>query len=146
MNLVLFIIDGRRDSQVKINGIRIELSEIERQIEKLQYINKAVVMLSDINPEQKQLEAYLSAAQNTSADIIRTELVRFLPGYMIPSHIFFIKTFPTSANGKIDRKKLRLINPEKQRASLPTNTGTSAARRDSMRRNVQRIKNIRKNQ
>ena len=95
---------GRKDFQLKINGHRIEPEEIEKQIEKIKNVDKAVVVTDD----KKNLYAFVLTKNNTVfSDVeIKQELEKFLPIYMIPKKIYFVGSFPMTFNKKIDKNKL----------------------------------------
>lgn len=102
---------GRRDSQVKLRGYRIELSEIEVLLSSHPQIQDAVVMVREDQPGDQRLVAYLIPADASQQTGIADELLRRyvadkLPGYMIPAHFVIIDSFPLIANGKVNRKAL----------------------------------------
>lgn len=101
-----FIIFGRTDHQVKLHGHRIELEEIEAQIQLLPEIHECAVTL-----HEEQLIAYLCLRgnQSFSKSTLHHALTDFLPDYMIPQDYIVLKSLPHNANGKIDRH--RLPNP-----------------------------------
>ncbi|MEM6686464.1 MAG: non-ribosomal peptide synthetase, partial [Bacteroidota bacterium] len=96
---------NRRDSQVKLNGQRIELSEIEYQLEQLEAVKKVVVIVNTIN-ETQYLTAYIQPVETINADEIKIALQQQLPNYMIPSIYMFMEEFPLTRTGKISRKEL----------------------------------------
>ena len=98
---------GRIDHQVKIRGHRIELGEIEEAINTLDKVKASVVLVNE-----EQLEAYVILNQNeeVSNDIIdnwKNLLREELPKYMVPLDFHFVKDFPLTLNGKIDRNALK---------------------------------------
>lgn len=116
---------GRNDSQIKIRGNRIELSEIEQQIMQLTNTHQAVVQF--ISPDTKaepQLVAYVEAAK---ADGLKSELNKHLPSVMIPSIIMPIEEWPLSANGKVNKKALPKALFQRQQAVTPAETPTQKA-------------------
>ncbi|MGM9698561.1 MAG: amino acid adenylation domain-containing protein [Prevotella sp.] len=108
---LLFI--GRKDFQVKVNGYRIELSEIESAITEFcsatcpQKVKDCVVVVKD-KGNIKQLHAYIET--ETAKSFPQSELVAYLKGrlpqYMIPSDIITLREFPRTPSGKVDRKQL----------------------------------------
>ncbi|WP_252723820.1 polyketide synthase [Winogradskyella psychrotolerans] len=104
---------GRKDDQVKIGGYRLELGEIEAAILTLPNIKRACVIASNYFEEAK-LVAYIESEHiEKDSNNIRQQLSDILPAYMIPALIMWVDDFPTTTNGKIDKKNLP--NPEFQR-------------------------------
>jgi len=99
---IVFI--GRADLQVKINGHRVELEEIEKFISKYSEIEKVVVVQEEKN--KNRLVAFFSGNKEISPNLIRDFLSPELPAYMIPSTFIQIKDWPLTNNGKIDKKAL----------------------------------------
>ncbi len=99
---------GRTDTQVKVNGHRIELREIEAVLEQHPCVQSAVVLAQENNFGRMSLVAYLVPTPPMEPE--RAEIRRFLqtrlPSYMLPSIFVFLPTLPTTANGKIDRRAL----------------------------------------
>jgi D-alanine--poly(phosphoribitol) ligase subunit 1 len=96
---------ARKDNQIKHMGYRIELEEIESAANSIDYINEAVALhicTNDIN------RIYLVVSINTEIEvlIIKSDLRKIIPEYMIPTKIKIIDTLPKNSNGKIDRKVL----------------------------------------
>ena len=82
---------SRIDKQVKIRGFRIELSEIEKAIEAIRDINKAVVVVHEHEQDRdKQIVAYYEASQPQSTSTLKKLLSHTLPNYMIPVHFMKI--------------------------------------------------------
>ncbi len=106
---------GRKDDQVKIGGYRVELGEIEAAMLTLPNIKRACV-ISSHNFDGAKLVAYIESEHTEKdANSIRQQLSEILPAYMIPSLIMWVDEFPTTTNGKIDKKNLPI--PEFQRPS-----------------------------
>jgi len=104
---------GRKDFQIKLNGFRIEIEDIENNLRKVKNINNAVVF-PVFNEEHKisYLTAFIVLNDNNqlsnlkNATLIKNELKKLIPSYMIPRNIKILNEFPLNTNGKIDRKKL----------------------------------------
>jgi acyl-coenzyme A synthetase/AMP-(fatty) acid ligase len=94
---------GRKDHQVKIQGYRIELNEIEFHARHITHCNVIAVAKNIKDTIQLFLcvENYLG-----SDDSILSYLKRKLPIYMIPKEIIHYKQFPVNSSNKIDRKEL----------------------------------------
>ncbi|MCA6370829.1 MAG: amino acid adenylation domain-containing protein [Cytophagales bacterium] len=99
---------GRVDHQVKINGHRVELHEIEAVIKSMPSVVEAVVLLNPTSPPS--LSAYYMAS-DLSANDIRNWLLDRLPYYMMPAHCIAIDHVPLTQNGKVDATKLSRIAP-----------------------------------
>ncbi|MDP2320785.1 MAG: amino acid adenylation domain-containing protein [Acidobacteriota bacterium] len=101
---------GRRDSQVKLRGFRIEPGEIESALRRFPGLDGALVMVhQDETTGDRRLIAYLAFQQPPARTIeleVRNHLRPLLPGYMIPSVFMVLEKLPLNANGKIDRKAL----------------------------------------
>ena len=93
---------GRRDFQIKYMGHRIELSEIEAAISKIEGVDKVVVLFSE--KEEKIWAFYKGSIE--SKEIAKTLKVS-LPQYMIPGKFEQVDHFDLTENGKTDRKKLK---------------------------------------
>lgn len=99
---------GRTDFQVKVRGYRIELGEIEVALANLPGIKQAVVVAQTDRSGSSNLVAYVSVApgERLNWTDVRTSLRERLPDYMIPTGHVVLQTFPTTPNGKVDRKAL----------------------------------------
>jgi D-alanine--poly(phosphoribitol) ligase subunit 1 len=98
----------RKDKQVKYKGYRIELSDIERNLQDFNYIEKAVVVAKqDKNNKTSRLIAFVKIKENMKKSVldIKEDLKKKIPEYMCPA-IKIIKDFPINQNGKCDEKKL----------------------------------------
>jgi amino acid adenylation domain-containing protein len=97
---------GRIDSQIKLRGVRIELSEIESVIRTCPQIQDCVVVALEAPSGEKSLCAYyVSSAQINSADL-RDFLGLKLPEYMRPAAYVELTKLPLLSNGKVDRSRL----------------------------------------
>jgi tyrocidine synthetase III len=112
---------GRRDSQVKLFGNRIELSEIEQVILSLSEVKQAVVMVQELagNPVLAAYIVWNNAV--VSNNELKQSLRQRLPVYMIPSQIISIDEMPLTSSGKIDRKRLTKPGAEKTNYEAPQN-------------------------
>ncbi len=107
---------GRKDSQVKIRGNRVDLREVESHLQKYNGIKEAVVTLKEYEQSEKYIVAYFVAERGVDISALRNYISNHLPDYMVPSHFIRIEKIPLSPNGKLDRKALpepevdRIIN------------------------------------
>lgn len=108
----LLFYSGRKDRQIKLNGFRIELGDLEANIRNLNKIKDVIVLPQIKDTKVTQLIAYV-ILNNSKIDCIfsesnqiKKELSDILPYYMVPSKIIFYENFPLTDNGKIDYKRL----------------------------------------
>lgn len=97
---------GRLDNQIKLNGYRIELEEIENVGAKINEIKQCVVHpIKECGIVQKLVLYYTSNKELSKDKIIKT-MSMFLPPYMIPKEYIKVENFEYTPNGKIDRNKI----------------------------------------
>jgi len=95
---------GRNDKQVKINGNRVEISEIENLLIASGKIKEAVVLVEK-SKNSDHIHAYFTLIDPGSqlSDIFfRDYLAEKLPYFMIPGEFVEVETIPLTRNGKID--------------------------------------------
>ncbi|MCB8998957.1 MAG: AMP-binding protein [Bacteroidales bacterium] len=103
-----FMYHGRMDSQVQIQGYRVELGEIEKHArDYLGEINLAALTVSSGNGS-KQIHLFVEDLQNRTEDLLNY-LESRIPVYMMPSDVSFLEEFPRLANGKTDLQTLSKI-------------------------------------
>src|SRR3989454_4273126 len=125
---------GRRDSQVKISGFRIEIGEIENQLLKLPGVREGAVVVTEGADQNKHLVAFCSVDRPPNPGVMRDQLAKALPKYMVPSAIHWRETLPPTEDGKIDRKALLALaggidvaGQPHQEPSTPTERRLAAA-------------------
>lgn len=127
-----FYFSGRTDSQVQINGNRVELGEVEEQLQAYPGVTAAAALAvrgpdggqrltafavlaadADRRATEHRAAAHGAAAEasqdatgGADAGVLRDFCARTLPPYMVPQEIQLVDTLPTTANGKVDRTAL----------------------------------------
>ena len=96
---------GRRDHQVKLNGYRIELEEIESFLIQYKSVKEAAVILISLE-KLNYICAFIVANEECSPEELKQYLSTKLPLYMLPKKFVFLQSMPYTVNGKIDRNKL----------------------------------------
>lgn len=98
---------GRRDNQLKVRGFRVELGEIEAQLDRHPGIKGAAVI--DLVPEGRSpvLAACYCSDGPIAVSELREHLAARVPSYMIPQHFFHLAELPRTRTGKLDRRALR---------------------------------------
>ncbi|PYI35298.1 acetyl-CoA synthetase-like protein [Aspergillus indologenus CBS 114.80] len=124
---------GRKDQMAKVRGQRVELGEVEHHLGRhLPTLPDVSVIVEVITPRDDQTSPVLVACFGTwqleSDDLksvlspfieeMETELRRTLPPYMLPSHYIVLAEIPTTATGKLDRRRLRQYGSSLTREAL----------------------------
>lgn len=110
---------GRKDTQVKIRGNRVEIGEIEVLINQLDGIQQSVVIAREDNPGDKRLVAYMVASNDRiSTAQLRDSIEEKLPEFMMPSAFVWLTALPKTTSGKVDRNALP--KPDLKRPELAT--------------------------
>jgi D-alanine--poly(phosphoribitol) ligase subunit 1 len=96
---------GRLDFQVKIQGFRVELGEIEQRAREFLKTHAVVATARQNESTTWQIILFI---ENYSGPVnpVQVHLKNTLPGYMLPARIVPMQQFPLNSNGKIDRKAL----------------------------------------
>jgi amino acid adenylation domain-containing protein len=97
------VFGGRRDHQVKHQGFRIELSEIETAVLALPEVENACVLY---DRDKKAITLVYQSDDELSPRHFRTQLQDRLPKYMLPTEFVRLPDMPRNQNGKIDRQLL----------------------------------------
>jgi acyl carrier protein len=122
---------GRQDAQVKLQGYRVELGEIEHCARSHPEVDECCVVVRDLRangraaPEQRRgvehrfLVAYIvpRSGMQPSEPELRAHLREKLPEYMVPARITTLDRLPLSPNGKVDRSALPEVSAELPGAS-----------------------------
>nr|WP_167376039.1 non-ribosomal peptide synthetase [Methylobacterium tarhaniae] len=103
---------GREDMQVKIRGIRVDLGEVETEIQAQPTVGE-VVVLPQGEGAARVLIAFVVPVRGASLSIeaLMAALSAQLPSYLVPSRICPLATMPLTANGKVDRRALLRLAP-----------------------------------
>lgn len=109
---------GRKDFQIKHQGHRIELEEIEHALMSLEGIDEAVALHS-IDGEISRIIAVIASRKDFTGAEIKRRVADWVPKYMVPNRVYLLKNMPKNANGKTDRKFLRseFVKNQQQRAA-----------------------------
>jgi acyl-CoA synthetase (AMP-forming)/AMP-acid ligase II/acyl carrier protein len=100
---------GRKHQEVKLNGIKINLSLIEQTIANHCNLQKAVVVINSSLPGRKLLVAFLESGSFFPEDQVRSKIKNHLASSHLPSLYIRVDSFPLTHSGKIDRKPLELF-------------------------------------
>jgi amino acid adenylation domain-containing protein len=122
---IMFV--GRRDSQVKVRGYRIELDEIEAVLRQHPDVRDAVVLLRKDGSAEPRLTGYVvpHGQPAPTTEELRTFVRQRIPDYMVPPIFMVLESFLLTANGKVDRRQLpepvllHSVSPTTQRELRP---------------------------
>ena len=100
---------GRIDNQIKVNGYRVELGEVEQALREASGADEVVALgWPRTESGASGVAAFVQGAE-IDAEALRGALAETLPYYMVPRTITAIEEFPLNANGKHDRNALVLF-------------------------------------
>ncbi|WP_194906395.1 non-ribosomal peptide synthetase [Catenulispora rubra] len=116
---------GRKDFQVKIGGMRIELGEVEAVAERCPGVRQAVVLVEE-QPAGKSLALFVACDEDLSEQTLRDHLREHLPRTSLPRRVFLLPTMPLSENGKADRTELGHILDRRRAADAAELLGGAA--------------------
>jgi amino acid adenylation domain-containing protein/non-ribosomal peptide synthase protein (TIGR01720 family) len=112
---------GRLDTQIKLNGIRIELGEVEQAVLRHPAIREAVVILHQPIPGSSALVCYYTLKDSKASangqdlshpkgfldgEAFRAFLREWLPEAILPAFFLELKELPKNLHGKVDRRAL----------------------------------------
>jgi amino acid adenylation domain-containing protein len=97
---------GRRDQQIKVRGVRVELGEIENLLRAHEAVADVAVIDRDDADGNKFLVAYVIITNGAGSEYLREYLAERLPEEMLPSAFVELEQLPRTLSGKIDRKAL----------------------------------------
>ena len=113
---------GRRDEQVKINGVRVEPSEVKAVMLSLANVQSCHVVTTQDPDGKPMLIAFVVPAPGVFLEItsLRNDLIDILPAACLPSSIRILSKLPINPNGKVDAEALlTLANGPKDRSHEP---------------------------
>ncbi|KZN67216.1 hypothetical protein N473_08315 [Pseudoalteromonas luteoviolacea CPMOR-1] len=112
---------GRLDKQIKINGFRVDIAEIESKLHALEHVQQVAVICRQVALQNVLVGYFVSEHKNS--DLVQTEqqirqqLKQQLPMHMIPAYLIQQSALPKLSNGKIDRKALESLSIEVSEAT-----------------------------
>ena len=100
--LIIFL--GRKDGQVKVKGNRIELGEVEAAARCVPMTENACALFDS---EKQMIVLFVESSDQMPLRRFNLELKKYIPAYMLPGRLITMEKLPYTANGKIDRVRLR---------------------------------------
>ncbi|MFN2416202.1 MAG: amino acid adenylation domain-containing protein [Pyrinomonadaceae bacterium] len=105
---------GRKDQQVKVRGVRVEMGEIEGLLRDHPSVSDVVVDSHEGTDGNNSLCAYVVLSEHVDPALLREHLAASLPTYMLPSYFVELEALPRTLSGKVDRRALP--RPEQARS------------------------------
>jgi D-alanine--poly(phosphoribitol) ligase subunit 1 len=115
-----FLYLGRIDNQVKIDGHRVELEEIEYHARIFCEDKQVVAAVNTSNPAVHSILLFIESDKDLKSGL-KEHLKKHLPNYMMPKEIIAVSLFPLNSNGKIDRKALLNEHVQKNKTKFTDN-------------------------
>ena len=104
------VILGRKDHQIKLNGLRIELGEVETVLNRQPQVKEGVVMIRSVDGHDHLVAYFVPASGSDSGPglvkVLKEQMGRSLTHYMVPTIFVELEKMPVSPNGKTDLKAL----------------------------------------
>jgi amino acid adenylation domain-containing protein len=94
---------GRSDSQVKVNGFRVELGDVECAVGLHPAVNSVVAA---VHGEPLRLVVFVTLSRPATVDDLYCHMKTQLPAYMVPTDLHIVQDMPVNDSGKIDRRAL----------------------------------------
>ena len=101
------VILGRKDTQVKIRGLRIELGEIDRVLTEIDGVSASHIMVRNVANRENLVAYYtLKPGCTLTPDDIKARMAEKLADYMVPAFCVHMEQMPITPNGKINARAL----------------------------------------
>lgn len=100
---------GRKDSEIKIKGMRVDLHEIKNIVNRFSHVQSSEILCMLDNNGNKYLGLAIVSAQQEDKELLKNYLKNYIPIYIIPRKIIQLDKIPLTANGKVDYKKIEKI-------------------------------------
>ncbi len=100
------VFEGRKDRQIKFQGNRIDLSEIEKALYDTGEVKEAMALLSKSTAGREQVVLFVVPKRKLDPETCKQRLGQQLPAYMLPGEIQIRDHFPLTENGKVDQAAL----------------------------------------
>jgi acyl-coenzyme A synthetase/AMP-(fatty) acid ligase len=97
---------GRIDNQVKVNGYRIELEEVETHLRAICGTELVAAVAWPVAHGSAGGIVCFYVGKERTSEVVRGKLAKEIPAYMVPNRIFVVDSLPLNSNGKVDRNSL----------------------------------------
>jgi D-alanine--poly(phosphoribitol) ligase subunit 1 len=97
---------GRIDNQVKVNGYRIELEELEAHLRAICGTELVAAVAWPVADGSASGIVGFYVGKKLTSKVVRDTLARQIPAYVVPNRILAVDSLPLNSNGKVDRTSL----------------------------------------
>jgi acyl-coenzyme A synthetase/AMP-(fatty) acid ligase len=116
---------GRRDSQVSIGGLKVDLTEVEQTLGGLSGVTGAVIVF-----DAGAIQAYVTLDGVTDIEV-RADLAKQVASFKLPRHINVLKELPRTSTGKVLRDAAALRKAAESQSTQPENTQSQSTQSPS---------------
>ncbi|KAK4313336.1 hypothetical protein Pmani_015324 [Petrolisthes manimaculis] len=110
------VFEGRKDSQIKVRGHRVDMTEVEVALKKVKAVDKAYVLCYKPGEITQALVAFYTSTDGIlPSEEVASELNNLLQPYMQPQ-LVMVEELPLLVNGKVDRQQLLRLYEAKAQA------------------------------
>ena len=124
----LFVYRGRRDEQIKLQGVRIELGEVEAALRRAPGVHDAAAAIVSSGADERHLAGFVVMRDDEEFEIsrLRRFMSQLLPKAFIPTRWACLDSLPLNRSGKLDRRELAhaIVAPGEVRNREPLTTPT----------------------
>lgn len=96
---------GRKDYQIKHQGYRIELEEIQHALNRITGVDDSATLQVFVDGVSR-IVGFVASSSGLKPNEIKSAVADFLPKYMVPQVVHVLDKLPKNPNGKTDRKQL----------------------------------------
>ena len=117
------VLEGRKDAVIKINGIKVNLADIEKLLIQYPGIKEAAVV---VNKDSDRISAFYSAAESIRIPLLRNWITEALSPLHVPAKWTQMEALPKTVTGKIDRVKLKAESAMQKDTTSPPGGNTNS--------------------
>jgi nonribosomal peptide synthetase protein BlmIV len=121
---------GREDGQVKINGYRVELGEVEAALNSHPDVHASAVLALGERGRRRLGAVFVPRTADLTVAQVRAHVAARVPEYMLPTQLLSVASLPLTSNGKLDRAALEKLLATESRAALEPISVLESAVRD----------------
>jgi len=101
-----FFVTGRNDDTIKVSGQRVNLSDIDGYVQKLEFVRSCATISIEDALRGASLVLFVVAARPVSKEAAFAALREILPKHQLPQEIRFMENLPVNNSGKVSKRSL----------------------------------------